>query len=84
MDKLSNHSTLLLVFFTSILLRLGSLSQKRNPIQPDGVSFLQEEGFEQLNAARMSAAADGLTEANLYFAKQNANKSLLLRQKENL
>ena len=25
MDKLSNHSTLLLVFFTSILLRLGSL-----------------------------------------------------------
>ena len=28
MDKLSNHSTLLLAFFTSILLRLGSLSHK--------------------------------------------------------
>ena len=38
-------------------------------------------GFEGPNAARMSAAADGLTEANKYYAKQNANKSRLLRPK---
>ena len=56
-------------------------AKKQTPSDRMGFVFLREEGFEQLNAARTSAAADGLTEANLYFANQNANKSLLLRQK---
>ena len=31
------------------------------------VLFCAEEGFEQLNAARVSAAGEGWTEPNLYF-----------------
>lgn len=39
--------------------------------------FCAVEGFEQLNAARMSAARDGWTERNIYFryAKMQATPS---------
>ena len=42
-------------------------------------TFCIEGGFEQLNAARMSAAGDGSTEPNLYFCPvgRNANESVL-------
>ena len=42
-------------------------------------TFCIESGFEQLNAARMSAAGDGSTEPNLYFCPvgRNANESVL-------
>ena len=44
MDKLSNHSTLLLVFFTSILLRLVTFSQEKRPFL-NGLFSIQSEGL---------------------------------------
>ena len=37
------------------------------PIRVSGIFYLRWKGLEKLNAARTSAAADGLTEANLNF-----------------
>jgi len=46
------------------------------------VFFCFGDGFEQFNAARMSAAGDGSTEPNLYFCPlgRNANESVLPHQ----
>ena len=48
--------------------------------------FAKRKGLERLNAARTSAAGDGSTEPNLYFApqEQNANESLPVCQTEQI
>ena len=56
---------------------LSAYQKNRYPKWDNGFSNMSE-GLEQSNAARMSAAGDGLTEPNLYFCPKdrNANESL--------
>ena len=75
-------------FFTSLrsaaLFESNLLSPPKRKDHPSGgLLFGYVKGFERLNATRTSVAADGLTEAILYFLSaslqiENANKSLSL------
>ena len=65
------------VVFLPILLRLGSLSQKRPPQRGGFFGGVGERDLNDVNAARMSAAGDGLTEPHNNFRPfpgENANQ----------
>ena len=70
-----------ILYFRNAKMQTNLLGSTNEKTTPQGVVFLlvwhSQRRFEESNAARMSAAGNGLTEPNLYFRNSKMQTNLL-------